>query len=72
MSPAATWRARVGSATVPTATPKSPIGSCMNRKATLSHETGPSPRYEAKLLFTKTFTCTAAAPIVAGAIRRRT
>src|SRR5207244_1901835 len=35
-------------------------------------ETGPFPRYEAKLLLTKTFTCTAAAPIVAGPMSRIT
>ena len=71
-SPRATCRDTTGRVTVPIATPKSPIGSCMKRKATFSHDTGPLPRYEAKLLLTNTFTCTAAAPIVAGAMSRST
>jgi hypothetical protein len=57
-------------ATVPTATPKMPIGRYRIRNAYESHATAPSSA-EAKLVPTKMFTCTAASPTVAGAISER-
>ena len=58
------------------ATPNSPSGSCMKRKANWSQLTGPlTPRtrstmVEAKFVFTATLTCTAAVPTMAGIISR--
>ena len=56
---------------VATATPKTPSGNCIRRKAMLSQLIGPLPNDEAKPLFTATFTCTALAAIVAGAMSAR-
>ncbi len=53
------------------ATPKSPSGNCMKRKAYPSQLTGPLPGIrEAKLVFTMTLICTAALPRMAGPISR--
>src|SRR5258706_3019092 len=65
MSASAARRARPLVATVPTATPKRPIGRYRIRNAYSSQDTAPGS-WEAKMLFTKMLTCTAARPTVAG------
>ena len=57
-----------GRVTVPMATPKIPSGNCIKRKAMLSQLTGPLPRLAANPLLIRTFTCTALAAMIAGAI----
>ena len=70
MLPAAAMRASSGSATVPSATPKMPSGSCMSRKATVSQKVGPSPSSEANTELMSTFTCVVLAAITEGPMRR--
>ncbi len=53
---------------MPTATPNTPIGSCIKRNAYDSHDSAPSEMRLANDELTTTFTCTAATPSVAGAI----
>ena len=69
--PVAAMRASSGSATVPSATPKIPSGSCINRKATVSQKVGPSPSWEANTELTSTFSCVVLAAITDGPMRRR-
>ena len=66
--PTAALRDTKGSVTVATATPKIPSGNCIKRNAMFSQAIGPSPRPDAKILFTATLTCTALAAIIAGPI----
>src|SRR6185503_1400665 len=68
-SPEAASRDRWVSAVVPTATPNTPIGSCINRNAYDSHEIAPSDTRLANDELTTTLICTAATPSVAGAIK---
>ena len=69
--PLAAMRVSSGSATVPSATPKTPSGSCMRRNATVSQNVGPSPSCEANTELTSTLTCVVLAAITDGPIRRR-
>ena len=71
-SPAAAMRASSGRATVPSATPKRPSGSCIRRKATASQKVGPSPSCEANTELTSTLTCVVLAAMTEGPIRRST
>ena len=60
-----------GSVTVAMATPKTPSGNCMSRKALLSHVTAPLPWWLANEALTITLICTALAAMTAGPISRR-
>src|ERR1019366_2462874 len=55
--PATTSRDSSGSVTVPSATPNRPSGNCMSRNAIESQNIGPSPRVDANIELTRTFTC---------------
>src|SRR6266403_644658 len=69
--PVAAMRASSGSATVPSATPKTPRGNCIRRNATVSQNVGPSPSCEANTELTSTFTWVVLAAITDGPIRCR-
>src|SRR6476620_1226588 len=70
-SECAAIRETTGKVIVATATPKTPIGSCMRRKAKLNQDTASFPRNDAKLLLTITLIWTALAAITEGTMRTR-
>ncbi len=65
-------RESAGRLTVATATPKSPIGSCMRRNAYWSHDTLPSRKLAAIAWLTKMLSWVAASPTVAGSMSEAT
>ena len=73
LMPSVATRERTGMVTVATATPKTPRGSCMRRKATLSHEVGPFSigRWAAKPVFMNTLIWTALPAMTEGTMRVR-
>ena len=72
MSSATAARASAGRLTVARATPNTPIGSCMSRKAYHSHDTLPCSSRLAIRVLTSRLSCVAASPTVAGAMSRAT